>query len=241
MNHYFITGTSAGIGKALAELILKNPSNYVVGIARRETISHENYKHIPADFLTEKGLEAVHFPDLPKAKKITLINNAGMLGEILRIGKRNASSISDEITVNLIAPVRLMNAFSAKYQDQAVEKSILNVSSGAARHAIDAWGTYCASKAGLDMYSLVFQKEQELVEPKKRITIFSVAPGVVETNMQEIIREVSPSEFSGLQKFIDLKNNNELYTVEEAAKNLYQILENPTQFSDPIIDVRDLS
>jgi len=239
MNYFFITGTSSGIGEELAKQLLQDSTNKVIGISRRKSISHENYSHISADFMNLNEIEQVEFPHFIDAKQIVLVNNSGMLGEITRIGKRVNSNIADEISVNMTAPLVLMNNFAKAYQTLEIERSILNVSSGAARSPIDAWGTYCATKAGLDMYSLVFEREQKILDDNKRINIFSVAPGVVETHMQEVIREVNPNEFSGLQKFIDLKNNNELYSVEKAAKNLIYILQNSSKFSNPIIDVRD--
>ena len=41
MNLIYITGSSSGLGKALAELLLEDNKNNVIGIARRETIQHE--------------------------------------------------------------------------------------------------------------------------------------------------------------------------------------------------------
>ena len=49
MNLIYITGSSSGLGKALAELLLEDKNNFVVGIARRETIQHERYTHYTLD------------------------------------------------------------------------------------------------------------------------------------------------------------------------------------------------
>ena len=49
MNLIYLTGSSSGLGKALAELLLEDKNNHVVGIARRETIHHERYTHYALD------------------------------------------------------------------------------------------------------------------------------------------------------------------------------------------------
>ena len=45
MDVFFITGTSSGIGEAIAELLLENNNNIVIGIARSRTIQHDRYQH----------------------------------------------------------------------------------------------------------------------------------------------------------------------------------------------------
>ena len=49
MNLIYITGSSSGLGKALAELLLEDNNNQVVGVARRKTIQHERYTHYSLD------------------------------------------------------------------------------------------------------------------------------------------------------------------------------------------------
>jgi benzil reductase ((S)-benzoin forming) len=49
LNYYYITGTSRGIGKAFAEYLLEDPSNYVIGMSRQKTIDHPNYRHFFLD------------------------------------------------------------------------------------------------------------------------------------------------------------------------------------------------
>ena len=49
MNLFYITGTSSGIGFALANLLLKDSNNIVIGLSRRNNIEHKNYHHITHD------------------------------------------------------------------------------------------------------------------------------------------------------------------------------------------------
>jgi benzil reductase ((S)-benzoin forming) len=238
MNYYYITGTGNGIGKALALLLLENENNYVIGLSRNNAIKHAHFEFIRIDLSDFSQLESFQFIDINDADKISLINNAGLIGEIKHIGNLDNKLIYQTFMVNTVSPAVLMNNFINAYSRVAVEKVILNVSSGAGRHAVEAWSTYCASKSAVDMLSLVAGTEQNLPKVKYPVKIFSVAPGVVDTQMQTQIRASTEDDFSDVGRFIDYKNNNELATPEKAAGLLNKILQNPDKFNDVLLDVR---
>ncbi|RLD52654.1 MAG: short-chain dehydrogenase [Bacteroidetes bacterium] len=239
MKYYFITGTSSGIGKALAEQLLKENEVNVIGISRTCTISHPNYQHFSLDLSNTEAADTFHFPKLSDTKEIVLINNAGMMSEIKRIGQQNNENILNDYNVNIVSPSILMNNFIKAYQNYTCKRIILNVSSGAGRHTVDAWSVYCASKAALDMFSKNIDIEQSFFPKEKQIKIFSVAPGVIETRMQEQIRKTSEKDFSDVKKFVNLKNDGMLSSPEETAKKLLYILENIQFFNEVISDVRN--
>ena len=121
-----ITGTSQGIGKAIAELFLEK-GHTVIGIDRQTaSISHDNYTHIIMDIRGE----------LPDIEDIDiLINNAGTQNE-------------DDIEVNLKALIRV----TEKYGIREGIKSILNIGS-ASGHTGAEFPEYCASKGGVIAYT----------------------------------------------------------------------------------------
>jgi benzil reductase ((S)-benzoin forming) len=160
MKHYFITGTGKGIGKALAETVLKDQENKVTGISRTNSIEHPNYKHITTDLSDLNQTESIFFPELKDSDEIVLINNAGVMSEIFRTGNLKNETIINDYNVNIVSPSLLMNNFIKKYQSYSNKRTILNVSSGAGRRAIDAWAVYCASKSALDMISESISVEQ---------------------------------------------------------------------------------
>ncbi|NPA45528.1 MAG: SDR family NAD(P)-dependent oxidoreductase [Chlorobi bacterium] len=241
MKHYFITGTSRGIGKSLAETLLEDKNNKVTGISRNNTIKHENYNHITTDLSNLDDTESIFFPDIENAEEIVLINNSGVISDIKRIGKLKNKDIINDYNVNIVSPSILTNNFIKKYQSYNNKRTILNVSSGAGRHTIDAWTVYCASKSALDMFSENINLEQSFYKKENRIKIFSVAPGVIDTKMQDKIRETSKDEFSDVEKFVSLKKNNELASPEETAKLLLKIISNSEKIEDVILDVRNLT
>lgn len=245
MNYYYITGTSRGIGKAFAEHLLENPENNVIGMSRQRSIEHPRYRHFYLDLTDPNAISAFRFELHANAKKIYLINNAGALGFIKPVGKLNADTIIKNYTLNLIAPGVLTNAFIQCYDGIDAEKVILNISSGAGKKPVDGWAVYCSSKAGLDMFSRVVDSEQKVraEHPQDNIhkgfKIFSIAPGVVNTEMQTEIRSAKKEDFSRLEDFIGYKVNNELSEPEFVSKKYIHILANLNSIKDVLSSIKD--
>jgi len=238
MNLIYITGTSKGIGEALANELLKDPANKVVGIARSQTIKHNNYIHFNIDLSDIEQIKTFKFKTPPGTKKVVLVNNAGTLGEITHFGNISADMIHKTINVNLTAALIFMNDFIKAYQYAAVPKLIINITSGAANSAYDGWGMYCASKAAIDMATKVAHEEQQ--KHRSPIKILGIAPGGVDTNMQTQIRNVRPENFSRKQKFVELKEQNELYLPIDVARKLKDIIDKPEYAESQLISRLEL-
>lgn len=123
-----ITGTSQGIGKAIAEHFLAN-GHVVHGIDRLEaSISHSSYIHYICDVRD--------YDNLPEIEDVeVLVNNAGTQNE-------------DDIEINLKALIRV----TEKYGLQPRIRSILNIGS-ASGHTGSEFPEYCASKGGVIAYT----------------------------------------------------------------------------------------
>jgi len=231
----YITGTSRGIGKALAELLLDQGFD-VVGIARNNSIKHENFTFVSLDL---NDIEAVNQLSFDRdASSVLLVNNAGIVGEIYPVGKVSANAIQRVMNVNTIAPQILCNNFIKKYCTSGKKGHVINISSGAGKNPIDAWATYCASKAAMDLFSRTVQSEME----ERAISdwrIHAIAPGVVDTQMQIDIRNADQNEFKLIKKFENLKQNGELSNSEDVAKKLFKVIETPSKFNETILSVRD--
>ncbi|MEJ6793881.1 MAG: SDR family NAD(P)-dependent oxidoreductase [Flavobacteriales bacterium] len=233
MNLFYITGTSSGIGYAIATLLLKDSNNIVIGISRRNKIEHKNYHHISHDL--SLPILANTFEKLDaNYNKIVLINNAGQVGPVTPMGKQTYEEINQNYAINLVAPTLLCNDFIGAYKDHSALKMIINVSSGAGKHAIESWNTYCASKAALDMLSLVIQAEHP------EFKVYALAPGIVDTEMQAAIREANKEDFPHLEKFVGYKKEGELADAGLVAQKYLKLIENPELFKDTICSVRDI-
>ncbi|MVN78205.1 SDR family NAD(P)-dependent oxidoreductase [Hymenobacter sp. HMF4947] len=203
MHYYFLTGASQGLGRALAEAILQRADTQVIGISRHSTIVHPRYQHHSLDL---SDLEAVRhnvaklFPAYPFAQSLTLINNAGTLGQIGYTGEVPNEHFQFVFDLNVTAPAILMNTFLRAYGDQThVGRTLLNISSGAAQRPIDGWAAYSASKAALNALSETTQKEQTL--RGSGVRVWALSPGVIDTAMQAHIRTADAQQFSEHEKF----------------------------------------
>ena len=232
MYKFFITGTSSGIGLAVAELALAK-GHTVVGISRNCKISHKNYQHHFLDLSRLPEVKAFEFTLNESFEKVILINNAGTLGEVKTVGNLSANSFEEVYNINLIAPSILINSFIKQLKSAKAKKNILCVSSGAAGYPIKSWANYCATKAGLDHFCRVIYKEHP------QIKVMSVAPGVVNTAMQTAIRGVDESDFEDRQRFIDLHESGELTEPAVVAEKFLQLIENDNLIKEAVFTLRD--
>jgi len=227
-----ITGTGSGIGKALAKLLLDK--NYkVIGYSRTNQIIHTNFTFIKIDLSNLAATKKLVFPQTNKSD-VLLVNNAATIGTIIPFNKKATKDIITEYRLNLIAPTLLSQKFISTYKKNS--KLLINIGSGAANSPIPSWSTYCATKAGLDMLTQVITEENH-----KNLTVLSVHPGIVDTNMQKKIRETKPDLFPLLSKFTSYYANHELENTETVAKKLYYIIQNFGEFTKNILSIRDVN
>lgn len=237
MYFYFITGTNKGLGKAIAALLLENDNNAVFGISRKHTIKHQNYTPLTLDLNDLAAVKSFVFPEIKQMDSIVLINNAGIIGEIKHLGNQNEDEIIATYNVNLISPTLLINKFIKTYRDDTF-KQIINISSGAGRNPIDGWSVYCSTKAGLDMLSLVLK--EEIIINNENINVLSIAPGIIDTAMQESIREAKQQDFSNIEQFKTYKEQGDLANPVQTASLILQFLSNKNLHHKTICSVRDL-
>ena len=239
MNYYFITGSSKGLGKSLADLLLKEENNIVYGLARTCTIENKRYQHTIIDLSRLSEVVEFKFPNIDTADRIVLINNAGAIGHVEHLGRVNNEQLIEGYHVNLISPSIFMNNFMAVYSGLVAEKIVLNISSGAGRNPIDGWGMYCASKAGLDMLSSVLSEETNV--DGQNVKVLSLAPGIIDTAMQAEIRKSKQSGFSNIDRFMDYKKDGDLVAALLVAKKVLRFLNEEGLSENTICSVRNLT
>ena len=226
-----ITGTGSGIGKALAELLLSE--NYLIfGYSRTNQIENKNFTFTKIDLSDMEAVQKLQFPNVNVASEVLLVNNAATIGSILPIDRKTNEEILREYNLNIISPTLLSRKFINNYSDN--KKLLINIGSGAANKAIASWSTYCATKSGLDMLTEVIQKEKH-----ESLKVFSIHPGVVNTNMQEEIRKSDEDFFPIKQQFIDYYSKNELFSVDFVALKIFQIITKNEDFKEIILNLRD--
>ena len=218
---YIVTGVSRGLGKAIVEeLLAKNEK--VIGVGRSHSFENENFSFIPCNLSNPIEIDAIEWPTL--YEKVVLINNAGVLGEINRLSDQVLNDLEQVLNVNVVAPVKLLQSVYSHIKDKS-NFTLVNISSGAANRAIPSWASYCASKAALNMMTEAFYLEE--LEKDNHPIVYTVSPGVIDTDMQLQIRNASQSQFSSVDNFIELKNSGSLYSGKLAASKLLKLVNSP--------------
>ena len=243
MKNYIVTGTTSGIGLEIANQLLE-AGHTVYGIARKENgIEHHRYNHYLLD-LTETPKLTHMMNEIIKeassgASSFTLINNAGTIEPIGMAGEINSILIAKSIAVNLTAPMVLTGAFINELTTKDVPKKVVQISSGAGRNALGGWSSYCAGKAGLDRFTEAVNLEES--NKPNGVRLVSIAPGIIDTNMQNTIRQSSESAFPSVERFKEYKESGQLSNAKDVAEKLIRFIESDQFYKvDVLTDLRNL-
>jgi NAD(P)-dependent dehydrogenase (short-subunit alcohol dehydrogenase family) len=163
----------------------------------------------------------------------TLINNAALAGKAGPINESDPSALAAVLRVGLEAPMLLTRAFLRVTRDWSVPRKVLNISSGAGIYT----AAYCAVKAGLDHFSRVVALDE--ANGKNGALIVSLAPGVIDTDMQTKLRESDPRAFPDQPRFAAMKADGQLASAGDAAAKVLAFLDRPDFGTHPVADVRD--
>lgn len=208
-----VTGHSRGFGEGIAAALLQRDIP-VLGLSRggneelaakhRERLQDERIDLSDADatgtWLRGGALERF----LKGARTAVLVNNAGLLQPIGPLEQQDAADVWRAVSVNVGAALALSAAF-VQATDDCDERRILHVSSGAGRKAYAGWSVYCATKAALDHHARAIELDRT-----PRLRICSLAPGVIDTEMQAEIRATTTDRFPEKNRFVAMKREGAL-------------------------------
>ena len=233
MHLYIVTGSSRGLGAALVAQ-LAQPGNAVIGIARKlnPALQAEQWTRD----LTDPGPAAERLQAWLRANtgwaSATLVNNAALLSAPGPLAATGLAELSAALRVGLEAPALLSRVFLAETQGVA-QRRILNISSGLGRRAMAGSAAYCAVKAGLDHLSRALALEAP------DVGVVSLAPGVIDTDMQVQLRGADPARFPEQARFQGLKEGGQLQTAEATAAAVLRYLNKPEFGQNVVADIRE--
>ena len=238
---FIVTGASRGLGRAIAEQLLQ-PGHVVLGISRRAAPAPPAFEQWPCDLADplpvaarlQAWLESLAPNRFAGA---ALINNAALLAEPKPLRDASAASLSAAVRVGLEAPLLLTAAFLRATRHWKTDKRVLHISSGLGRRAMASQGPYCAVKAGLDHLARAQALEEALLEDGARVC--SLAPGIIDTDMQVQLRGASPAAFPDHDAFVQMKTGGRLDSPAAAAAKVIAYLRRPDFGQQPVGDVRD--
>jgi benzil reductase ((S)-benzoin forming) len=229
-----LIGGSRGLGKSL--LALYQQQGFTVLEFSR---SGSGDSHLELDMSRrEAAIDTVDrmLADLARERwdEVQLIINAATIGPIGPLALSEPKQWWQHLDVNFTVPISILGRYQYHFGAYPARKVAAFVSSGAAHSAIDGWGLYCASKAGVNHFLRVMAAEQSLQPLPIECAILD--PGVMATQMQATLREASVAQFSQVQSFIQLHQNGQLAAPETVAQNIYRRLAEPVH-STEVLDV----
>ena len=198
-----VTGVSRGLGAALgSELLGRGFTVLGIGRASNPVLTGDRYRFLRFDLADAAQVEttlALAFEDLNERRptSVCLLNNAATVRPVGTLGRLAAEEIASALTVNLAAAVTLANLFCRVFTNATTKRRVINVSSGAAEHALPGEALYCVAKAGIEMLTRTLAAEQQA--PTFRA--ITVRPGVIDTDMQLFARSQTPDDLPSVELF----------------------------------------
>jgi NAD(P)-dependent dehydrogenase (short-subunit alcohol dehydrogenase family) len=168
---------------------------------------------------------------------VTLINNAGVVSTPGPLGDSDLAELTTAIRVGLESAVLLSAAFLHATAGWTVPRKIVLVSSGLGRRAMAGSASYCAAKAGMDHLARAVALEEAARPHGARIV--SLAPGIIDTDMQVQLRTADRTRFPERDRFLGFKTAGQLDSPAVAATKLLRYLDRDDFGSNPVGDVRD--
>lgn len=246
----WVSGASSGIGRALVEAV-PWPSARVVGISRRPPdpppATAAAFEHLALD-LSDPGawdqlgesfrreLRGFSGERVVFVHAAGTIDPAGFTAEVDEGAYRN-SVLLDSASPQVLGQRFVAAAAELRSLSPTVRCDMVNVTSGAARSVYPGWSFYGAAKAAVDQWTRNVGAEQQL---RGGVSVLAVAPGTVDTGMQERIRATDEADFPARQKFIDLYQSGRLTSPAEIAQRMWRLLDSGLE-NGSVVDLRHLA
>lgn len=253
----FVTGSSRGLGLGIVHALLDQPRTHVIGIARKAPESAlsapTRYEHWSHDLAQSQDAAAAlreHLVRLaytprgptppPALRSVALINNAALLTQPGELEASAADELAAAVRVGLEAPILLTAAFLDATRDWPVRRRVLHISSGLGRRAMAGSAAYCAIKAGLDHLARAQQLDQALRRERglNPAAVVSLAPGVIDTDMQVALRSADVQRFPERATFAALASGGQLSSADDAGKRIVAFLNHADFGREAAADIR---
>jgi NAD(P)-dependent dehydrogenase (short-subunit alcohol dehydrogenase family) len=151
------------------------------------------------------------------------VNNAGILEPIGPLAEADPALLRRNVEVNVLGVLHGSATFARHVRSRPGGGVLVNVSSGAATKPYVGWAAYCASKAALDMATAVVALE----ERHAGLRAYALSPGLVDTDMQELIRATPRERFPGVERFHRAHREGELNSAGWVARYILRELMHP--------------
>jgi benzil reductase ((S)-benzoin forming) len=232
-----VTGGSSGLGRAL--LAVAPAGSYRVDVSRSGPPDVAD-AHIEADLADPASWAPVAAEvelvlDRLPAADVVVVHNAGTIEPIGYAGEVDDAGYATNVLLNAAAPLVLGHHLLRLLRDRPGRRDLVLISSGAARTAYPGWSSYGAAKAAIDQWVRTVGAEQR---ERGGVRVVSIAPGVVATGMQALLRDTDARDFPRVERFRGLHADGSLAAPEDAARAVWAVLADPDVASGHVTDVR---
>lgn len=223
-----ITGASRGLGAGLAaELALRGMRLALCARSGCELPDGAAGLTARVDVADEPAVHAFAKQAEHELGVIDLwINNAGVLEPVAPLRDIAPSMFLEHLRINVMGVVHGCQAFIAHVRGHAraagSEGVLINISSGAAWSGYAGWGPYGAGKAAVERISETIQLEEA-----DYLRVYAVAPGVIDTDMQALIRSLPEERFPSVERFRQMKAQGAFNSIPYVARQLLDIAFDP--------------
>jgi benzil reductase ((S)-benzoin forming) len=252
-----LTGASRGLGQAMAAQYLAAGA-IVLGLSRKRSDDLETaaaaaasagarIEQWPADLSSPMPVVdrlaswLAEFEQRAAGKlpsRVRIIHNAALLSEPGNVAEVEAADMAQSLRIGLEAPIALTAAFlRATAGWTASDRRVLFVSSGLGRRPMAGSAAYCAQKAGLDHFARALALEEAARPNGARVA--SVAPGIIDTDMQRQLRGADLARFPEGAHFDEWHRSGALSSPGDAAARMLALLERADYGQKPVTDVRE--
>ena len=249
-----LTGASRGLGLAMAQQLLApdrlllclsrstHPELQVQADALGAPLLQWSADLVDGEAVAARLAQWLDEQNQAEVGSATLINNAGVIPAVAPLEAVPPTQVAHALRVGLEAPLLLTGAFlgaTSRWVEQGWRgpRRVLNISSGLGRHPMASQAPYCAAKAGLDHFTRCAALDQ--AQQPHGAKLVSLAPGVIDTDMQVQLRGAETSAFPDRERFVELLRSGVLTSPQQAATRVLAWLDRPDFGRQPVADVRD--
>lgn len=214
-----VTGANRGLGEAFVDVLMEDPDCFIISISRRLSEAQKSYS-LERFYFLEVDLSTKHVGEKITPLKtrigrepVYFINNASIIEPVVKIEDLGEAAMDKTLAVNVKSTMLITQYLLGNFAGNPL--TFVNISSGAANRPIGHWSLYCSSKAFIQMFFQVAEREYG------QHRFFNIDPGVMDTGMQQHLRE---SDFPDVENFKALETKGQLKSPMDVAREILKTI-----------------